>query len=54
MWDNPAAREELVEVFEILGEEADIATRPLDFGPLQVHARYTRDEALLAPRRWHL
>jgi hypothetical protein len=48
MWDNQAAREELVEVLEILGEEADIATRPLDFGPLQVHARYTRDEALLA------
>jgi superfamily II DNA or RNA helicase len=48
MWDNPAAREELVEVLEILGEEADMATRPLDFGPLQIHARYTRDEALLA------
>jgi superfamily II DNA or RNA helicase/HKD family nuclease len=48
LWDNRAAREELVEVLEILGEEADIATRPLDFGPLQVHARYTRDEALLA------
>ena len=43
-----AARDELVEVLEILGEEADTATRPLDFGPLQVHARYTRDEALLA------
>src|SRR5215217_2040229 len=48
MWDNRAARQELVEVLEILGEEADIATRPLDFSPLQVHARYTRDEALLA------
>jgi superfamily II DNA or RNA helicase/HKD family nuclease len=48
IWDNRAARDELAEVLEILGEEADIATRPLDFGPLQVHARYTRDEALLA------
>ncbi len=48
MWNNQAAREELVEVFDILGEEADIATHPLDVHPLQVHARYTRDEALLA------
>lgn len=48
LWDNRAARAELVEVLGILGDEADTATRPLDFGPLHVHARYTRDEALLA------
>ena len=48
LWDSPAARGELVEVLGILGEEAETATRPLGFGPLHVHARYTRDEALLA------
>ena len=48
MWDNPAARGEIVDVLEILGDEADTATHPLEFGPLQMHARYTRDEALLA------
>ena len=48
IWSNPAARDELAQVLEILGHEADSATQPLDFGPLRVHARYTRDEALLA------
>ena len=48
IWGNPAARDELAQVLEILGDEADSATEPLDFGPLRVHARYTRDEALLA------
>jgi superfamily II DNA or RNA helicase/HKD family nuclease len=48
MWYNRAALDELVAVLGILGNEADTATHPLDFGPLQVHARYTRDEALLA------
>lgn len=48
LWDNPAARAELAAVFELTGEEADTATRPLEFGPLQVHGRYTRSEALLA------
>jgi hypothetical protein len=48
MWENPAARVEFVEALELLGEEADTATQRLDFGPLEAHARYTRDEALLA------
>jgi hypothetical protein len=48
IWRNPAVRDELAQVLEILGDEADSATQPLDFGPLRVHARYTRDEALLA------
>jgi superfamily II DNA or RNA helicase/HKD family nuclease len=48
IWGNPAAREELVQVLEILGNNADTATHQLDFGPLHAHARYTRDEALLA------
>ena len=48
IWGNPAVRDELAQVLEILGEEADSATEPFDFGPLRVHARYTRDEALLA------
>ena len=48
MWENREALNELRDVFEILGEEADTATRPLEFGPLHLHARYTRDDALLA------
>jgi len=48
IWGNPAVRDELAQVLAILGDEADSATQPLDFGPLRVHARYTRDEALLA------
>lgn len=48
MWGNRAALDELIAVFEIAGDGADTATRPLDFGPLQVHGRYTRTEALLA------
>ena len=54
MWDNRAARDELVEVLEILGEEADTATRPLDFGPAPgaraLHAR----RGAARPRRRHL
>ncbi len=48
MWHNAAARGEFAAVFEILGEEAATATRPLDLAPLLLHARYTRDEALVA------
>ena len=57
IWGNPAVRDELAQVLEILGEEADSATEPFDFGPLRVHARYTRDEAFLrsatAPSKSH-
>jgi superfamily II DNA or RNA helicase len=48
MWSNAAPRDELLQVLAILGDEADSATQPLGFGPLQIHGRYTRDEALLA------
>ena len=48
IWGNGSARDELAQVLKILGDEADSATHPLGFGPLHVHARYTRDEALLA------
>lgn len=48
LWPNTAARAELVDVLEIVAEEANTATRPLAFGPLHLHGRYTRDEALLA------
>ena len=48
MWGNRRRSTSWSQVLEILGEDADVATRPLTSGRFQLHARYTRDEALLA------
>jgi hypothetical protein len=48
---NPARREELRELVEVLDERADVVPRDVRLTqpiPLAVHCRYTRDEALAA------
>src|SRR4051794_25262206 len=47
---NPAVRSELAQLLEIVGDESDMAPQRfgmLDHAPLALHARYTRDEALV-------
>ncbi len=51
LWANPARRDELGELIEVLDERADVVPRALRIPqpiPLSVHSRYTRDEALAA------
>ena len=48
---NAAVRDELVQLLEVLDDASEAAPRPLGIlpgVPLAVHARYTRDEALVA------
>ena len=49
--ENAAVRDELVQLLEVLDDASEAAPRPLGIlpgVPLAVHARYTRDEALVA------
>ena len=51
LWDNPGRLQELNEVAELLQRRIHRVTRPVDAEasvPLQIHARYSRDEALAA------
>ena len=51
LWDNPGRLQELSEVAELLQRRIHRVTRPVDAEasvPLQIHARYSRDEALAA------
>jgi hypothetical protein len=51
LWDNPDRLQELSEVAELLQRRIHRVTRPVDAEasvPLQIHARYSRDEALAA------
>lgn len=51
LWTNPAARDELLQLIDVLDDTSVACPRPLGIlpdAPLAVHARYTRDEALLA------
>jgi superfamily II DNA or RNA helicase/HKD family nuclease len=51
LWANPSRREEILELLDVLRAEIRRVTHPVDpVGrvPLQVHARYSRDEALAA------
>jgi superfamily II DNA or RNA helicase len=51
LWANPARRDELAELIEVLDGRADVVPRALRIPqpiPLAVHCRYTRDEALAA------
>lgn len=51
LWANPARRDEIRDLIEVLEERADVVPRNLRLTqpiPLAVHCRYTRDEALAA------
>jgi hypothetical protein len=51
LWDNPGRLQELREVADLLQRRIHRITRPVDAEasvPLQIHARYSRDEALAA------
>ena len=51
LWENPARRDELRELLDVLDDLADVVPRPLRLPlpiPLSVHCRYTRDEVLQA------
>jgi hypothetical protein len=51
LWDNPGRLQELSEVADLLQRRIHRITRPVDAEasvPLQIHARYSRDEALAA------
>ncbi len=51
LWENPARRDELGELLDVLDDLADVVPRPLRLTlpiPLSVHCRYTRDEVLAA------
>lgn len=51
LWQHPAVREELAQVLEHLGREAEVLPRDPGLGPeipLALHERYTRNEALIA------
>lgn len=51
LWTHPQVRSELVEVFELLRGRSDHLQESIGLGPdipLQVHARYTRNEILAA------
>jgi superfamily II DNA or RNA helicase/HKD family nuclease len=51
LWDNPGRLQELSEVADLLHRRIHRVTHPLDAEasvPLQIHARYSRDEALAA------
>jgi superfamily II DNA or RNA helicase len=51
LWANPARKEELGELIDVLDERADVVPRSLRIAqaiPLAVHCRYRRDEALAA------
>ena len=51
LWANRAVRDELVQLLDVLDDRSEASTSPLwglADAPLHVHARYTRDEALLA------
>ena len=51
IWANPAVRVELRQLLNVLDDQSETAARPLGIlpgVPLSIHARYTRDEALVA------
>jgi superfamily II DNA or RNA helicase/HKD family nuclease len=51
LWENPGRRQELSELADLLHQRMHRVTRPIQGAtriPLQVHARYSRDEALAA------
>lgn len=51
LWDHPAVRAELVEVLDLLDQQAPALTRPLGHDaelPLALHADYSRDEIIAA------
>jgi superfamily II DNA or RNA helicase/HKD family nuclease len=48
LWASPALREELALLVAILDDRVRRVTRPLDGGPLHVHATYSLDEILAA------
>ena len=51
LWDNAGRLQELTEVVDLLQERIHRVTRPVNaeaWVPLQIHARYSRDEALAA------
>ncbi len=54
LWDNPAVRQEIVEVLEVAADRiahVPIRLRGMDSVPLWVHCRYTREELLAAVGR---
>ena len=54
LWDNPAVRQEIVEVLEVAADRiahVPIGLRGMDSVPLWVHCRYTREELLAAVGR---
>jgi Domain of unknown function (DUF3427) len=51
LWENPGRRQELAEIADLLHQRIHRITRPVDAAariPLQIHAQYSRDEALAA------
>jgi superfamily II DNA or RNA helicase/HKD family nuclease len=51
LWANPAVRDELIQLLDVLDATSEASPLPLGIlpdVPLAIHARYTRDEALVA------